>query len=243
MSTHDQRERPQQGEDKMPLNELMDRWYVEDDTTYSEVPEPSADTTNFGCTDVVRDEMSKARSSTERSWSIRCISEDGLASCDSSPEVPTKREVSLPGIEAYKRLIKESAGYKSLLINLRREHLLSASHPNTMETIRKTILASLPTSPLISRARCTETLHMNYYLRWNFFDFYAGQGYAVDVALALENAICLTGSSTYSQALTCREYVLQTWPSIGSSVLELLGRELSYRQNCMFSPSHQLSRD
>lgn len=219
MSGHCQTDRPRESEDKMPLSELMDRWYVEDD--------PSSGATDFGYTDVASDGPSEVQSCTARSRSTGCISEDGLASCDLSPDEPSEKKISLPGIEPYTRLIRESAGYNNLLASLRREYLLSPSHPNTMETIRKTILASLPLSPLISRRQCTESFLMTYSLPVDFVTFHLQQGYTAKVEDALENVICLTGSAKYSQALTCREYVLQTWPSIGGSLLELIKTSLS----------------
>lgn len=225
----------------------MDRWHVEYDIPNFVVPNTSPVVADFDSPDVAPDGLPEAESGTARSWSVRCLSEDDPASCDFTPDEPNEKKlVRLPGIEAYTRLIKDSPGYESLLANLRREHLISSSHPNSIEMIRKAILVSLPESPFISRMKCTESFHMAYYLRWDFFEFHDRQRYTVDAPLALENAICLTGSSTYSQALTCREYVLRTWPSFGGNVLELLCRKISERssdhfQNSMYSSSDRPS--
>ncbi|KAL2853313.1 hypothetical protein BJY01DRAFT_244279 [Aspergillus pseudoustus] len=215
---HGSREALQEDQDKMPLSELMNRWYAADDKP-SELPDSGLVMTNYEDESSIMDD-----------WNMENGDDDtrfALSEHHWDADI-----IKLPGIEAYTSLIESSAGYSSLLANIRREVLLSFPEENAMERIRKGVVKFLPTSPFVSRARNTESFEMSFFMDWNFLKFHMEQEYTAAAEDALESAITITGHSTNSQALTCREYILQTWPSIGGSILGLIKQLLFHDESC-----------
>ncbi|GES61167.1 Pfs domain protein [Aspergillus terreus] len=139
-----------------------------------------------------------------------------------SERTDTGAESKLPQLEAYRHLIMHSPSYSWLLDVLRRECVLVPSEPNAMEYIRDTILAFLPVDPAVSRRRPTQVFEAFMQMNWDPVAFYIQQGYTENPKDAIERAITLTGSRESTQAVTCSEYMSQTWPSTGANILELV---------------------
>ncbi|KAL5355091.1 hypothetical protein BJX96DRAFT_1781 [Aspergillus floccosus] len=142
--------------------------------------------------------------------------------CIDSKRTDTSTESKLPQLEAYRKLITSSPSYSWLLDILRRECILAPSEPNVMEYIRDMILAFLPIDPAVSRRRPTQVFEVFVRLNWDPVAFYIQQEYIENPADAIERAITLTGSRHSTQAVTCSQYMSQTWPSTGASILKLV---------------------
>ncbi|KAL2824352.1 hypothetical protein BDW59DRAFT_162455 [Aspergillus cavernicola] len=123
---------------------------------------------------------------------------------------------------AYKDFISKAPAYEWLLATLRRELLLAPAEPNSMEAIRKSIVTSLPSSNKISRKTAAEAYIVTFVTDWNPLAFVKEQGYKEDPDEAVETTITLTGSANDAQALTCAQYLLQTWPSAGGHIMKLV---------------------
>jgi hypothetical protein len=137
-------------------------------------------------------------------------------------EVDEIDENELPGLEAYKSLIRDAPGYNWLLDNLRKECVLAPAEPNVIGEIRNTILKALPSSSKISRRKPAEPFNMIFMVDWDPNKFLRDEEYAEEPEYAIERVITLTCSTSTAQALTCGQYLRQTWPSTGNQMLELV---------------------
>ncbi|PLN75622.1 hypothetical protein BDW42DRAFT_199323 [Aspergillus taichungensis] len=133
-----------------------------------------------------------------------------------------EEENNLPELTAYRNIIHNSPMYTCLLDNIRRECTLAPAKPDIIGQIRRSILSSLPTSPRISRQRPAEIFDVSFKICWDPRSFLMEQEYMEGPEEALEKVITLTGSTKSVQALTCGDYMRQTWPSTGKDVLRLL---------------------
>lgn len=147
---------------------------------------------------------------------------DDLSAMEIDDEVDEIDENELPGIETYRSLFRKAPGYNWLLENIRRECILAPAEPNVIGEIRHTILKSLPSSSRISRRKPTEIFDMSFMADWDPNIFLRDEEYTEEPGYAIERTITLTCSSSTAQALTCGDYLRQTWPSTGEQTLKLL---------------------
>ncbi|KAI9727443.1 MAG: hypothetical protein M1834_008387 [Cirrosporium novae-zelandiae] len=105
---------------------------------------------------------------------------------------------------AYRDFIFRAPAHEWLLANLRREFYLAPAEPNSMDAIRQNIVDSLPLSHKDPLSSVKE------------------QEYTEEPAEAVKIAITLTGSAKNAQALTCTQYLSQTWPSAGEHTIRLV---------------------
>jgi hypothetical protein len=59
---------------------------------------------------------------------------------------------------------------------------------------------------------------MTYTVEWDPLAFVQEQDYGETPGIAIQDAIVLIGANTRTQAMTCIEYLQQTWPSIGVTI-------------------------
>lgn len=130
-------------------------------------------------------------------------------------------ETELPALAAYRALIRGAPAYSWFLNNIRRECTLSPPEPNLIGEIRNAILDALPSSPKISRRKPAETFNVSFMVDWDPIAFIREEEYTERPEDAIERTITLTGSAASAQALTCGEYLRQTWPSTGGQILDL----------------------
>lgn len=151
-------------------------------------------------------------------------------------------EVNMPEILAYRNFIFKLPAYKWLLANLRREFLLAAPEPNYMEAIRQKIIQCLPSSRIVSRRRSAETYKVMFEVEWDPLIFFREQGYKEEPGEAIERAITLTGSTKDAQALTCAQYLRQTWPIAAEHTMKLIKDVVRSEPGCQLtckSPSFE----
>jgi hypothetical protein len=123
---------------------------------------------------------------------------------------------------AYRNVMLQSPAYKWLLGRLLRETDLATEEANTQVEIRQRIIAALPASQNISRRYSSETHKVMFEVDWDPIQFIVEQRYEGDRGEAVERAITLTGSINHAQALTCGQYLGQTWPLSGDCMINLL---------------------
>ncbi|KAK6356038.1 hypothetical protein TWF718_000412 [Orbilia javanica] len=130
-------------------------------------------------------------------------------------------ETSVPQTDSFIDFMVRAPAYRWLVERLRRETILFPVEPNHMLDVRERILESLPASRRISKKRSSKSFNITFVLDWNPWDFVMTRGYSKGAGDAVERAITLTGSLADSQALTCAEYLRQTWP-FGEKTIELI---------------------
>lgn len=132
------------------------------------------------------------------------------------------------GIGYYDKFISDENSYQWLINRLQRETLTSNAASDAMSEIRDRIMQMIPRSNYVSRREDTKGATVTFKLDWNIFGFLAEQNYARTEPLTktLANVVTLTGSGTDAQALSCSEYLSQTWPSTGPHTLQLIQKLL-----------------
>lgn len=154
--------------------------------------------------------------------------EDAEDVVDTDPSIDSKEEsehgdeeTNSTELPAYRNFIFETPAYEWLLASLRREfHLLA--EPNLMRAIRQEIIRVLPRSRKVSRMKSTEIYKVTFQVAWDPLTFIKEQGYKEEPDEAISLAITLTGSVKDAQALTCAQYLCQTWPISGNHIILLV---------------------
>jgi hypothetical protein len=165
---------------------------------------------------------------------------DDLMNLDSNEEAKEEgnEETNMPGLSAYRDFIFKAPAYEWLIASLRRECLLTLAELNSMEAIRREIISSLPSSHEVSRKKSAEAYKMTFGIEWDPLAFVKEQEYREEPDEAVEIAITLTGSAKDAQALTCAQYLRQTWPSAGEHTIRLVKDVLrsgpGHRHTCKF---------
>lgn len=178
----------------MSLAEKMSRWQVLEDRTAEPADFPTPECLDIDYADISTHEDS----------------EDG------------NTEESLPGIQAYKNLVRSDPSYGKLISDVLREFMVMSTLPNTLKEISSTMFRIMPASSRISRKIAPERFTMMFQVNWDPVTFLREQQYLDSPEIAIGQAIVLTGSTATVQALTCREYLQQTWPSSGVKILKLI---------------------
>jgi hypothetical protein len=190
----------------MSLKDIMDLW-----NSHREDPEH----------DVVADPTIHDLAEAAISESVKTDSENETPELDEDAG-DSDEEFGVAELSMYRDVVFNSAAYQWLLARLRRELLLARTAPDCMETVRREIVASLPKSNKVSRHRSTEAHQMTFRVSWDPVAFVEEQEYREPPDEALERAITLTGNTRDAQALTCAQYLRQTWPSVGEHTMRLV---------------------
>ncbi|KAL4779277.1 hypothetical protein BJX76DRAFT_94159 [Aspergillus varians] len=135
-----------------------------------------------------------------------------------------KDKTELPAMESYRKVVQSAAAYEKLLAAVRRECILATPELNLRDEIQKTIYSILPISRNISRNRQAQTFELTFNVDWHPFDFIYEQMYRDRPDIAIRNCIVFTGIRAAARALTCTQYLQQTWPVIGLDILNLIER-------------------
>jgi hypothetical protein len=143
------------------------------------------------------------------------------------PDGDEELEESRP--TTYMKSLTNSSAYQELLAFLRREFHLVPAELNIMEEIRDEIMSSLPSPDEVIRNISSGTYHATpgtchatFRVDWDIIGFFKTQGYLEEPNDVFEEVITITGSCQDAQAATCAQYIKQTWPIIGETVIQLI---------------------
>ncbi|KAF2230905.1 hypothetical protein EV356DRAFT_579648 [Viridothelium virens] len=137
----------------------------------------------------------------------------------SSPKPAVSEEDS----SLFNGLISDRVANQWLLKNLHKEILMAPADPDLVGDLRCRIFEFISGGDAsnisyISAARTS----LGFRLDWHLLAFVQEQNYPGLPHEAIGKAITLTGSVDDAQALTCEQYMQQTWPSSGQYVLSLV---------------------
>jgi hypothetical protein len=135
----------------------------------------------------------------------------------------------MPELQKYRECVLETPAYEWLIGDIQRRCLLEPSNPDIMANIASAILQALPSQLCLSRRESVPSYRITYTLDWDLLSFLEDQEYSEGNAEALPLVITLTGSREAAQALTCAQYLHQTWPSSAGKMLQLLQALLRIR--------------
>lgn len=125
----------------------------------------------------------------------------------------------------YRESIFETAAYKWLHARIDRALLLELTGQSAMDQFDHIIGKKLMSQTCfndLSRKRAPNLCKMTFEVHWDPISFIAEQGYDGDAGEAFERAITLTGTADNAQALTCAQYLSQTWPVTGPETVEVI---------------------
>ncbi|VUC36652.1 unnamed protein product [Clonostachys rosea] len=147
------------------------------------------------------------------------LEDEGFSGGDNLAEDEDLQQVWLL---AYQEFIPSTEAFKWLLARVQKEFHLVPTGPNTIQSIGRKIMSSLPSARKISKRASTQSCSARFELQWNAFQFFEKQEYSDRPDKVLEGIITVTGSSLDAQAATCAQYTHQTWPLTGETTLQLL---------------------
>ncbi|KAJ5976772.1 hypothetical protein N7501_000114 [Penicillium viridicatum] len=188
-------------DDNMPLNEKMKLWLRHDADSASDISFPP----------VVDDDAGPSKHSTIL---LPLTEIDEESNPDAYPV--------MPGLQKYRECVLKNPAYDWLLGDIQRHCLLAHFNPNIIADIGSSILRILPSHPRFSRRESVPLYQMTYTLGWDLVSFLEDQEYSEGNLEALPLVITLTGSREAAQALSCSQYLHQTWPSSAGKMLKLL---------------------
>ncbi|RYO94041.1 hypothetical protein DL766_004096 [Monosporascus sp. MC13-8B] len=203
--------------DNMPLEDRMSLWFEKQDFEGIRLEEVLIDKY------LETEDLRAPGCETSLQGFNRALS-DGDSSYRDSSESDQEdiQETNNPRLLAYRDFIFNTEAYEWLLTRLRREFRLAPTKPNVMETIRQRITHSLPSTHRVSRKTPSEVYKTMFELDWDPLSFLEKQQYEAEPLDAVERVITLTGSCQDAQALTCAQYMSQTWPLMGELTMQLV---------------------
>jgi len=140
-------------------------------------------------------------------------------------------------LSLYRSLIFDSPAYEWLLSSLRNEMLLSSGNAEAVdgnESLTIRIAKNLPTG-VVSKRQPPIVYDIRYETAWDVAQFISSSVLkdAIDVALA--SNITIVSNSDHFQAIPCLDYLRQTWPSSGESIMRLLQNVVVGERGVRFS--------
>jgi len=126
------------------------------------------------------------------------------------------------GVADYLSLITDTPAYHCLVGYLRRELYLTHSEPSVMAEVGLRIASSIAQQKRVTWRKAATSHCMVFELDWDPQVFVWDQKINDEGGNAVAMAITITGSANDAQALSCSQYLAQTWPGTGPEVLELI---------------------
>ena len=130
-------------------------------------------------------------------------------------------EVIIPAMAEYRKLIFDDPGYSWLLYRLKNEFMFSTPGKDVIGELRDKILDRIPRVKHFSKNNALHSCTVIYRVDWDP-RFFLEQEYGNQGAEIFAKAMTLTGCSRQAQALSCREYLAQTWPMTGPHTERLI---------------------
>ena len=146
---------------------------------------------------------------------------------DDSDQSSTKPNVPrLPELDDFCSIVFKDPGYNWLLDQLRSELLLFRPNRSVAEKMRDSLVRALRPENELSIFTSPQEVEVAYSVDWDPRAFLDTQEYKNPNASAILKAITLTGTDIDAQALTCYDYVTQTWPGTGRCTIDFVQKLL-----------------
>lgn len=149
---------------------------------------------------------------------------------DDDPAFQEQERSYLPTLQQYRDLVFASVAYRWLLGSLTTTVKLSVQGDDFRAALQSQISRCIGRKGRISRRRASDTYSMVFLADWDPKSFLRGQtaNDTLTMSRLLGEVPTLTGSVSNAQILPSAEYLDQTWPSTGKSMLELLKRAVVF---------------
>ncbi|KAF7540809.1 hypothetical protein G7054_g1080 [Neopestalotiopsis clavispora] len=174
--------------------------------------------------------------------SSREVDEFVMKSCSSPSSVVSDTDPSAPDaqieasgtivLDEYTRIWSTSYGRDWLRATLRQSLKLTvADDTEAYCEFQKVILESLTQGRHISSRTTPEPYVAQFNITWSPWDFHSNEGYSETLREVLARAITLTESRNCKQVSTSLDYMMQTWPQTGQSLIEILQYAINHDAN------------
>lgn len=130
----------------------------------------------------------------------------------------------VPVFDKYAEMVFGDHSYEWLTAGLRSKKLLTDEAENIKESVREEVLQALPKTRKL-QSRCIPAFEVVFEVLWPLRSFLSQQ-FPDMTKPDIHRVITITGSIRDAQALTCEQYMIQTWPCTGVHLLGLLQRLL-----------------
>ena len=130
-----------------------------------------------------------------------------------------------PSYQRVRSFLLDGPAYQWLLQNARSSALLTKRKGTVLEAVSRKIDDTL-TSIRTSKLRHPPVFQMIFDMDWDLPNFLRAQEYDATLEIAFERAITVTACQYSAQALSCIDYMCQTWPSSGREVVRVLQKAL-----------------
>lgn len=205
----------------MPLLEKMDLWHKKNSASLMHpriTDEPQASNDTWQSEELDR----KSRSRPPSASSDNGASAAGAEIEASGVQVPAE----------YTTIWSTSHGRNWLRETLQQS--LKLTIPDDKEAyweFQRVILENFPKRKHISPKANPEPYVARFEIAWNPWDFHINEGYDESIQEVLARAITLTGSEECNQVSTSLDYMIQTWPQTGQSLIEVLQYAVNHNSN------------
>ncbi len=139
---------------------------------------------------------------------------------------PEAREVS-----AARSFLLESESFQSLLGKMRVAVLTTISRDTALQAITDTVSSRLTS---LVPPGYSDVQNAVFKVAWNPLSFFEDQEYPDSGVGTLERVITINGSICDAQALTCFQYMEQTWPTTGVELLRVLDSAIARGRHTIY---------
>jgi hypothetical protein len=153
-------------------------------------------------------------------------------------------ETNMPGLPEYQDFLSKFPAYEWLVATLQREVALAPAAVDVMKSIGEEIISFLLSTNLpnkISRKKPPVPYKVRFEIPWDPVAFAEEQEYGEEPERVVEIALTLTGSARNVQALSCVEYMRQTWPIVGDCIIQLVKNVVRNRRSSRRTSRFQAS--
>ncbi|KAL3459821.1 hypothetical protein BJX64DRAFT_196421 [Aspergillus heterothallicus] len=133
-------------------------------------------------------------------------------------------------IRSYLGAVLDTPAYNWLVGTLQKSMSLTFLERQGLSDIAAAVIRSFAPFPRVNRKTGTGAVKASFVMEWSPIAFFKGQRYEGRAEVIFDKVLTLTGSLDDAQAMTCGEYMRQTWPTTGSQIMAVIKKALSGSQ-------------
>ncbi len=139
-----------------------------------------------------------------------------------------------PRYKEVRSFLLDSSAYQWLIENAESSALLTGRKGTILDAVKRQVDSTF-SSMITPKSRQPQIFQAKFDIDWDLLSFLENQEYDTTLEFAVEHAITITGSKNNAQALSCMDYMCQTWPSSGREVVRVVQKALVSPNLCCSS--------
>ncbi|KAL2845227.1 hypothetical protein BJY01DRAFT_247813 [Aspergillus pseudoustus] len=133
-------------------------------------------------------------------------------------------------LRSYLGSVLDTPAYQWLVGTFQKSMSLSFLERQSLSDIAAAVIRAFAPFPRVSRKAGTGAVKASFVIEWSPIAFFKGQRYEGRADVIFDKVLTLTGSLDDAQAMTCGEYMRQTWPTTGTQIIAAIKKALSTNQ-------------